>query len=438
MRNCLPMDTPREKLFYRKCGRPLRIIYPVSEGFDFRRARFNQILQTSHALACQGCEVELLIGKNQTDILREALPYFGLERHQNLRVHPIRMLRMEERKLIRFSWNGVFFLNCLIKIRRLIRDHSCDALYVRHLELANFLLDWQGYFGLPVIFEVHELFHVTTERKENVRRIWLREKRLYDRVNGVIAITRGLADKIQEVFGVSNRMAVIPDGVGQAFFQKPLPRPSNRKIIYVGQLYPWKGIGVLMEALSHLPEGCLHIVGGSQESLEKWRKRSAEMRVQDRIVFHGQVSPQVVRTHLREAAVAVLPLTQDPISALFTSPLKLFEYMAAGIPIVASDLPSTREILTPEVNAILVPANDPNALANGIRRLFEDRGLAERIGQKGAQDADQFTWQRRGERIVRFLRSLEMEGGAASSEKAGQRTRKFRPASKGEILNDLK
>ena len=409
------------ELFYGRWGKPLRIIYPVSEGIDLRRARFNQILQTTHALARQGCEVELLIGRNRTSILEEALPYFGLDRHQNLRIHPIPMLRMEEINPIRLSWNGFYFWNCLIKIRGLLRDREYDAIYVRHLELANFLLNWQRFLKLPIIFEAHEIFHLTTERKEKERKIYRRETRLYEGVNGVVAITGGLAEKIREVFRVSNPIEVIPDGVNFGFFQRTADRSPHQKILYVGQLYPWKGIGILIEAMEYLQEGCLHVVGGSQEAVEKWRKRSAEMKIQGRIVFHGQVSPREVQIHLQDAAVAVLPLTQDLISASFTSPLKLFEYMAAGVPIVASDLPSTREVLTPGVNALLVPANSPKALADGIRKLLGDRGLAERMGQKAAEDARQYTWEKRGERIIQFLRSRRRrEGDAFPEEKKGE------------------
>jgi glycosyltransferase involved in cell wall biosynthesis len=143
--------------------------------------------------------------------------------------------------------------------------------------------------------------------------------------------------------------------------------------------------------------------------VEKWKKRSLEMKIQDRVLFHGQVSPREVRVHLQEAAVAVLPLTQDLISASFTSPLKLFEYMAAGVPIVASDLPSTREILTPEVNAVLVPPNNPQALAAGIQRVLEDRDLANRIAQKALEDVMQFSWKKRAEKIIIFLNAIRGE-----------------------------
>jgi glycosyltransferase involved in cell wall biosynthesis len=120
--------------------------------------------------------------------------------------------------------------------------------------------------------------------------------------------------------------------------------------------------------------------------------------------------PREVKRHLADSAVAVLPLTQDLISASFTSPLKLFEYMAARIPIVASDLPSTREVLSSGVNALLVQSNDPRALGEGIRRLLEDRSWAEGLAQRAYDDVQEFTWEKRAQKIIRFLRSLSREG----------------------------
>ena len=125
--------------------------------------------------------------------------------------------------------------------------------------------------------------------------------------------------------------------------------------------------------------------------------------------FHGHVSPEAVRTQLAEAAVAVLPLTRELISSSFTSPLKLFEYMAARVPVVASDLPSTREVLSDGVNAVLVEPDNPTALAGGIQRVLNDPGLGDRLAEKAAEEVAGYTWERRAERIVRFLRSLKGE-----------------------------
>jgi glycosyltransferase involved in cell wall biosynthesis len=205
-------------------------------------------------------------------------------------------------------------------------------------------------------------------------------------------------------------MAVAPDGVNLDFFGGIARQPRNQKIIYVGQLYPWKGTGTLVEAMQYLPIGELHLIGGSEERIQELREKAARLGVQDRVFFLGQMPPREVKRHLADSAVAVLPLTQDLISASFTSPLKLFEYMAARIPIVASDLPSTREVLSSGVNALLVQPNDPRALGEGIRRLLEDRSLAEGLGQKAYEDVQEFTWERRAQKISHFIQSLPREG----------------------------
>src|SRR4029453_17817516 len=84
-------------------------------------------------------------------------------------------------------------------------------------------------------------------------------------------------------------------------------------------------------------------------------------------------------------------------STHFTSPLKLFEYMAAGRAIVASDLPAIREVLRHEVNALLVTPGDSTALAGGIERLLADSELAARLARNALNDVDDYTWSRRAE-----------------------------------------
>ena len=102
---------------------------------------------------------------------------------------------------------------------------------------------------------------------------------------------------------------------------------------------------------------------------------------------------------LRQASVLVLPNQASAISTRFTSPLKLFEYMAAGRAIVASDLPSIREVLNDRVNALLVTPGDAHALAEAIRSLLSDRGLARRLAEAAAKAAPQYGWDRRAERL---------------------------------------
>ena len=73
-----------------------------------------------------------------------------------------------------------------------------------------------------------------------------------------------------------------------------------------------------------------------------------------------------------QASVALLPLPDEPVARLFTSPLKLFDYMAAGVPIVASDLPALREVLRHEQNALLATPGDPDSFAAAVQRILAD------------------------------------------------------------------
>jgi glycosyltransferase involved in cell wall biosynthesis len=168
---------------------------------------------------------------------------------------------------------------------------------------------------------------------------------------------------------------------------------------YAGHLYSWKGVDVLLDAIARLPRARGLIVGGHSAEPDLARTKSVAERlgVADRVTFTGLVEPARVAQLLRQADVLVLPNPASAISTRYTSPLKLFEYMAAGRPIVASDLPSIREVLRDGVNAMLVPPGDPGALASAIDRLLTDPGLAARLARAALDDVPKYSWDRRAE-----------------------------------------
>ena len=107
---------------------------------------------------------------------------------------------------------------------------------------------------------------------------------------------------------------------------------------------------------------------------------------------------------LKAADVLVLPNSgKEEISKYWTSPIKMFEYMASKRPIMASDLPSIREILN-EGNAILVQPDNPQGLAEGIRKVLENKNLAEKISARAFDDVKQHTWAKRAEKILDFIK----------------------------------
>jgi glycosyltransferase involved in cell wall biosynthesis len=109
--------------------------------------------------------------------------------------------------------------------------------------------------------------------------------------------------------------------------------------------------------------------------------------------------PPDVAAKLRDADVLVLPNPASALSSAFTSPLKLFEYMASGRPIVASDLPSLREVLADGRNALLFEAGNPQALTAAIRRIKDDPELGARLAAQALADVHGYRWETRAETL---------------------------------------
>jgi len=267
--------------------------------------------------------------------------------------------------------------------------------------------------GKPAIWEAHDL------PQSRAARTAIRA--LLPRLAGIVCITRGLRDELQSLGVAGHRLLVAPDAVDLARFtdmpsredaRRQLGLPSGaRMVAYTGHLYSWKGAHALARASRLLPDGVeVCIVGGTPADLVSFRRFVAEERL-DRVRVIGHVPPKDVPTWLAAADVLALPNSgRESISARYTSPLKLYEYMASGRPIVASDLPSLREALTHGENAWFVAPDNPAALAAGISAILDDPARAGAMAERARKSVQGHTWTVRAERIVAFVsRVLEAE-----------------------------
>jgi glycosyltransferase involved in cell wall biosynthesis len=254
------------------------------------------------------------------------------------------------------------------------------------------------------------LSNVAAPTSAKRRRLEARERRVWALADGYITITAALARELEERFGPRPRLAVVPDGARVPDVSETGLRPDatgGRVVGYAGHLYPWKGPDVLMAALERLPAVRALIVGGLAGEPDLERVRALADRVAPgRVEFAGQVDPPRVAPLLRRADVLALPNTPGRVSAAYTSPLKLFEYMASGRPIVASDLPALREVLRPSANAVLVEPGDAAALAAGLARVLGDAALAARLAAQAREDVREWTWDRRAERVDALIESV--------------------------------
>ncbi len=381
----------------------LELIYPVPEKFPDNRARFIQIINTCHALAQKGLSVKLITGLKKGYDKEKIFDFYGLPPCENLKIIKLPILRRERDKYLKISWNGIFNFSLLAYL--LLRKKEKAVIFLRHLKLAKFLLRFRKIIKNPITFEVHELFHLNDSLNSSKKaKLKKSEIKVYREVDGLICISNQLKDFLIKLINVKEDKIF---GVHDAFKKEWLEinrNLDNSFICYTGSLYEWKGVDVLISAMKFIPNEKLLIIGGGNR-LEKLKELAIKENVAQRVEFIGSVPHQLIPKYLSKAKAAVLPnIAEGP--SQFSSPLKLFEYMAAGVPIVASDLPAFREILQDNETAIFFQPGNPEALSAAIKKLLNSKELYKKLSTNAKIKAQDYTYENRADKIYEICRVL--------------------------------
>ena len=274
------------------------------------------------------------------------------------------------------------------------------------LELAQFRDPWSGVAiiahggpartvyelnGLPSI-ELPE--HRPRIARQTVAKLRDAEEFCLRRADAVVTPSHVLARAAIERGADPARVRVIPNGAEPA--PRGLPRPPDAPPgpygLYFGALQPWQGVETLLRAMAELQDVCELVICASQHGrhAKPLRKLARRLGLDD-AVWRFELTREQLAPWLAHAALTAAPLTDCPRNTVQgCAPLKLLESFAAGVPVVASDLPAVREIVTPGVDGILVAPDRPGTLARAIRLALDDPARLQALGAAGKE-----TWQRR-------------------------------------------
>jgi len=298
---------------------------------------------------------------------------------------------------------GQSYLHAL-RVARLAREHRPDLVFTRNLR--GCLLP--ALRGIPTVFEAHTLSSLTRPQD----RWFLRRLLRAPGFRGIVAISAALAEDLGTAFGIGpESLFVAHDAARVDIHAAPRPpRETERKVaphvVYTGSLFPGKGADLVVDVAARCPWARFSIAGGppSRAALLADRIRASGVT---NVTLVGELRPIDARTLQCDADILVAPFARRIESdsghdiARWTSPLKLFEYMASERPIVASDLPVLREILRPGIDALMVAPEDLDALVAALERLRDDPGLGERLATSARERVRaEFTWEIRARRIL--------------------------------------
>jgi glycosyltransferase involved in cell wall biosynthesis len=390
-----------------------RVDLVVNIRFPGPRAHAIQVAAMAEALAATGLNVDVVVPRRFPSAAVDPWQHHAVRRTFGVQ----RLANMDAIDLLPARWQrGPFLLQSLSfawrALARAAVEREAGVLVRDHYTLEVLVTGLRARDRHRLAAEVHNLPAPGPRRQYVLAQL--------ARLPAVIAISEALRDDLI-AGGVDSRAVLLArDGVHLSRYAElpaaPVARqhlglPERPTVVYAGQLYPWKGVDTLVRALVGLPEAQLLIVGGEKELLFRMVDRAREL-VPGRCHFTGNVPPAAVPFHLAAGDAVALPNSgHEEISARYTSPLKLFEAMACGRPIVASDLPSLREVLVHGRNAHLVSADDPGALAAGLSALLSDRPRGAVLAARAAEDVRPYDWGVRGRSVAAFLRE-RLEVGA--------------------------
>ncbi len=376
----------------------MRIVYLANARMPTEKAHGFQIMKTCEGFAAAGAEVFLLVPQRANSIKQEVFGYYGMLPSFTIR-------RTAVWDTVRFGRLG-FALESLTYALTgawsVLRDFRRETLCFGRSPAVLALL---GTLGYKSIYELHDY-------TPGLRRFLRIFKGCYA---GFVTTNTWKKERLIKDLEISpDKIHVAPNGVELVDFDRPTDReayrlkmgigPREKAVIYLGRFYGWKGVHVFVQTAASLPSGVKAVfIGGTRQAA----KDLAGLDPSANCVFIPDVPHAESADYLRAADELVLPNSAQSQESVFaTSPIKLFEYMASGVPIVASDLPSIREIVSDETAYFFRP-DDAEDLARKIESVLSDPEAAVKA-ERARRKSRSYSWKSRSAGIMQWLRAVDL------------------------------
>lgn len=360
-------------------------------------------MKTCEGFAKNGFDVELWVPLRYNPDFKNTDPfeYHGVKK--NFRIKKIFCFNLLDLFPGALSfWVMVISFNFSITSYAMLRNLLKSAVFYCH--------DLRDLFILPLLqvkifLEIHDFYKTPSVRFN---------KFIFSRIAGFIITNKYKIGLLNKEYGIPlNKMLYQPNAVDIEKFdikiskeeaKQKLDLPSDKKIIlYTGHLFAWKGVDTLLDAAKLLPQDHLvYFVGGTDKDIREFRIKKEKLGMSNAFIV-GRKPHDEIPTWLKAADVLVLPNTaKDQASKYETSPVKLFEYMASGAPIVASDLPSVRDIVD-ENMVWFFEADSSKNLSQVIQGAISNSEESKNKAMNAQKESQKYTWDLRAKRINDFL-----------------------------------
>jgi glycosyltransferase involved in cell wall biosynthesis len=254
--------------------------------------------------------------------------------------------------------------------------------------------------GASIVYDSHELWADRNGRREPRWWIVLWEALFVRVANAVVTTSPAYAVELARRYRIHRPTLVrnVPDANGA----RPQPRPASGRIVYVGGVMPGRGLEVAVKALVDARNVRLEVIGpGRPDYRAGIAALAAELGVDDRFALRDPVPPSAVIDVLGGAAAGLALIEPICLSYRLTLPNKLFEYLVAGVPVIASRLPAIEEVVTQTGAGVLADPADPHSVAEAMETAVE---RSQELSRLAIQAATRFSAEHEAAELMRVHR----------------------------------
>ena len=379
----------------------MKVVYVGSPPLFTRGASAIHVMKMCQAMSRLGVEVELVIPSFNSN--QNPFEYYNVEPNFRLTTLPSFKYNTTARHIAHGAVSAVY-----TRFKR----KELDLVITRNMFYAYLAANS---FNIPTIYDAH---HPPVDR---VALLVFKSFKDSDNLLRFSTNSQGLGDIYLSLGLKQEKLVVAHNGVDLEEFEPILSKEEARKqvglpiekkiVCYCGNTYSGRGIELLIEASVKLKDVLFLVVGGLESDNDRYRSIAQSKRAEN-FSLVGFVPHKSVNLYLLSADVLVMPYTsimtiRDGTTAMqFTSPIKLFEYMASCRPIVATALPSVKEILVDGSNGLLAEPDSLDSLVDSIKRVLENTVLAEKLAMRAQFDVKKYTWEERVKKILNGLYGL--------------------------------
>ncbi len=367
----------------------MKISYISESTIPSRSANSIHVMKMCQAFARNGHQITLLT-PNKLDReprVKDPYDFYGVD-------HSFKIERLPWLSVKR--WDYVYGLMAALKSRGL----SPDLVYGRSLPGCFF----SATIRLPVIYESHQPAGESGRIAGSMFSRLVRNKHL----RRFVVISEGLRRHYQ-LRGVATLLLMVAqDGADDPgeLDQIEITHKGSLQVGYVGHLYPGRGVETIFKLAKACSWADFHIIGGTDAHVDYWQQQLNGLA---NLRLYGFLPHSFTDRYRQSFDVLLAPYERRVStpgmadSSPWMSPLKIFEYMAAGKPIICSDLPALREVLKPGKTALLCDPDDIGAWTTALTRLRDDLALRKHLGQAAKRELQaKYTWTARAEKVVLF------------------------------------